>query len=44
MNKRRVRIRWMSARSRRAMLPTVLFFLFVQKYMVYEAVAGSVKG
>jgi ABC-type glycerol-3-phosphate transport system permease component len=27
-----------------AMLPTVLFFLFVQRYMVYGAVAGAVKG
>jgi ABC-type glycerol-3-phosphate transport system permease component len=27
-----------------AMLPTFVFFLFVQKYMVYGAVAGAVKG
>lgn len=27
-----------------AMLPTVVFFLFVQRYMVYGAVAGAVKG
>jgi ABC-type glycerol-3-phosphate transport system permease component len=27
-----------------AMLPTVAFLLFVQKSMVYGAVAGSVKG
>jgi ABC-type glycerol-3-phosphate transport system permease component len=27
-----------------AMLPTVVFLLFVQKSMVYGAVAGSVKG
>jgi ABC-type glycerol-3-phosphate transport system permease component len=32
------------AASTLAMLPTVLFFLFVQKYMVYGAVAGAVKG
>ncbi len=27
-----------------AMLPTFVFFLFVQRYMVYGAVAGAVKG
>jgi ABC-type glycerol-3-phosphate transport system permease component len=27
-----------------AMLPVLVFFLFVQKYMIYGAVAGSVKG
>lgn len=27
-----------------AMLPVLIFFLFVQKYMIYGAVAGSVKG
>lgn len=32
------------AASTLAMLPTVIFFLFVQKYMVYGAVAGAVKG
>ncbi len=32
------------AASTLAMLPTVVFFLFVQKYMVYGAVVGSVKG
>lgn len=32
------------AASTLAMLPTVVFFLFVQKYMVYGAVAGAVKG
>ena len=32
------------AASTLAMLPTVIFFLFVQKYMVYGAVAGAVQG
>jgi ABC-type glycerol-3-phosphate transport system permease component len=32
------------AASTLAMLPTLVFFLFVQKYMVYGAVAGAVKG
>jgi ABC-type glycerol-3-phosphate transport system permease component len=32
------------AASTLAMLPTVIFFIFVQRYMVYGAVAGAVKG
>lgn len=34
----------LTAASTLALLPVFIFFLFVQKYMVYGSVAGSVKG
>ena len=34
----------LTAASTLAMMPVFVFFLFVQKYMIYGAVAGSVKG
>ncbi len=34
----------LTAASTLALLPVFIFFLFVQKYMIYGSVAGSVKG